>query len=121
VEKQREKIRGGITGKGFIKGDPRINRTKPGPGRPPLWWKHLLGRYEEDAVHLIGATIAEGRSRLRKKGEEGVQRVHLAAAQYVLDRSTASPHSRWTSCRRWTLAAYRTRSWRRLTTYSPEL
>lgn len=27
--------KGGVTGRGFVEGDPRINRTVPGPGRPP--------------------------------------------------------------------------------------
>jgi len=30
----------GATRKGFVGGDPRINRTKPAPGAAPLWWKH---------------------------------------------------------------------------------
>lgn len=42
IKKQRRKQRGGITGKGFVKGDQRINRTKPGPGRPPLKFKDWL-------------------------------------------------------------------------------
>ncbi len=31
MAKQREKQRGGVTGKGFVVGDPRINPTKAGP------------------------------------------------------------------------------------------
>lgn len=31
----------------FKPGDPRI---RPGPGRPPNWWKGLLATYEADAV-----------------------------------------------------------------------
>jgi len=57
VEKQPEKQRGGVTGKGFVVGAPRINRTKAGPGRPPLWWKHRFTRYEEDATELIGLIV----------------------------------------------------------------
>ncbi len=73
----------------FVKGDPRI---RPGPGGAPAWWKHQLSRHEDGAVDLIGGIIAEGQRRLRKrwkkKGETqpGVRRVHLAAAQDVLDR-----------------------------------
>lgn len=74
---------GGVTGKGFVGGDSRINRTIPGPGRPPNWWRDLLKTYEEDAVHLIGATVRQaGR---RKK----VRAVDIQAAKEVLDRRTA--------------------------------
>jgi hypothetical protein len=72
----------------FVQGDPRI---RPGPGRPPLWWKHQLGRYEESAIALIGAAIEEGRRRLRTRGKDGIRRVHLAAAQEVLDRLHGRP------------------------------
>lgn len=75
MEKQREKKPGGITGKGFVKGDPRINRTKPGPGRPPLWWKHQLARYETVAIARIGHLAR------RASGMVG-----LRAAQDILDR-----------------------------------
>ncbi len=81
MEKQREKQRGGITGKGFIAGDPRINRTKPGPGRPPLWWKQALGRYETASI----ATIAHLMRRDKNSS------VRLRAAQYVLDRLHGKP------------------------------
>jgi hypothetical protein len=90
VENSREKSRPNpIPGnKPFVKGDPRI---KAGPGRPPLWWKHQLGQYEESAIELIGAVIEEGRRRLRKRGKDGIERVHLAAAQEVLDRLHGRP------------------------------
>jgi len=76
---------GGVTGKGFAKGDPRINRTIPGPGRPPNWWRDLLRTYEEDAVHLIGATVRGARKRGR------VRAVDINAAREVLDRLHGRP------------------------------
>jgi hypothetical protein len=79
------KKRGGVTGKGFVEGDPRINRVTPGPGRPPNWWRDLLRTYEEDAVHLIGATVREARKRKR------VRAVDIHAAREVLDRLHGRP------------------------------
>ncbi len=76
---------GGVTGKGFAKGDLRINRTIPGPGRPPNWWRDLLRTYEEDAVHLIGATVRGARKRRR------VRAVDIHAAREVLDRLHGRP------------------------------
>jgi len=76
---------GGATGKGFVRDDPRINRTIPGPGRPPNWWRDLLKTYEEDAVHLIGATVREARKRRR------VRAVDIHAAREVLDRLHGRP------------------------------
>lgn len=86
-----EKQRGGITGKGSVESDPRINRTKRGPGRPPLMWKHQISRYEETAIAVIGAVIEDGRRRLRKRGKDGIRPVHLAATQDVLDRLHGKP------------------------------
>ena len=76
---------GGVTGKGFGRGDPRINRTIPGPGRPPNWWRDLLRTYEEDAVHLIGATVRGARKRGR------VRAIDINAAREVLDRLHGRP------------------------------
>ncbi len=76
---------GGVTGKGFGRGDPRINRTVPGPGRPPNWWRDLLRTYEEDAVHLIGATVRGARKRRR------VRAVDINAAREGLDRLHGRP------------------------------
>jgi hypothetical protein len=81
----RTKKGGGVTGKGFVEGDPRINRTIPGPGRPPNWWRDLLRTYEEDAVHLIGATVREARRRRK------VRAVDIHAAREVLDRLHGRP------------------------------
>jgi hypothetical protein len=74
-----------VTGKGFVRDDPRINRTIPGPGRPPNWWRDLLRTYEEDAVHLIGATVRGA----RKGGR--VRAVDINAAREVLDRLHGRP------------------------------
>ncbi len=76
-----------------MKGDPRINRTIPGPGQPPLWWKYQLARHEESTIGLIAGAIAEGHRRLkdRRKKVQGLRRVHLAAAQDVLDRLHGKP------------------------------
>lgn len=81
MEKQREKLRGGITGKGFVKGDPRINRANPGPGRPPVWWKNLLATYEGEAIEVIAHLM-------RKARHESIQ---LRAAQEILDRLHGKP------------------------------
>ncbi len=81
----------------FVKGDSRINRTIPGPGRPPLWWKQALATREQSAIDLIGSVIDEGLRRLKpcrgKRGEpmQQVKHVHLAAAQDVLDRLHGRP------------------------------
>ncbi len=80
MEKQREKQRGGVPGKGFVVGDPRINRTMPGPGRPPLWWKDQLARYESQAIETIGRAL-----------ESSKPWVRLRAAQEVLDRLHGKP------------------------------
>jgi hypothetical protein len=40
-----------------VKSDSPINRTKPGLGGPPLWWKHRFTRYEWDAAELIGLIV----------------------------------------------------------------
>jgi hypothetical protein len=79
------KKRGGVTGKGFVGGDPRINRTIPGPGRPPNWWRDLLRTYEEDAVHLIGTTVRGARK------SKKVRAVDIHAAREVLDRLHGRP------------------------------
>ncbi len=81
MEKQREKQRGGVTGKGFVVGDPRINRTNPGPGRPPLWWKDLLASYEADAVHTLGHAL-----RSAKRWADRIR-----AAEIILDRLHGKP------------------------------
>ncbi len=80
MEKQREKQRGGVTGKGFVVGDPRINRTKPGPGRPPLWWRDRLAQYEAQAIETIGRALQSSKPWVR-----------LRAAQEVLDRLHGKP------------------------------
>jgi hypothetical protein len=80
VEKQREKQPGGVTGKGFVVGDPRINRTKPGPGRPPLWWRDQLARYEAQAIETIGRALQSSKPWVR-----------LRAAQEVLDQLHGKP------------------------------
>ncbi len=76
---------GGTTGKGFGRGDSRINRTIPGPGRPPNSWRDLMKTYEEDAVHLIGATVRGARKRRK------VRAVDIQAAREVLDRLHGRP------------------------------
>ncbi len=58
------------TGKPFAKNDPRINRTKPGPGRPPNWLrdfcddllagpksKHSVSKILGDDEHPAFATM----------------------------------------------------------------
>ena len=76
-QKQRQKQRraGGITGKGFVPGDPRINRTISGPGRPSLEYRDALKALEPAALQVV---------------EEALQArqwsVRLAAARDVLDR-----------------------------------
>lgn len=81
----QERKAGGVTGKGFVRGDSRINRTIPGPGRPPNWWRDLLKTYEEDAVHLIGATVRQARKR------KNVRAVDIHAAREILDRLHGRP------------------------------
>lgn len=76
-----EKQRGGVTGKGFGVGDPRINRTKPGPGRPPLWWKDLLASYEADAVHTLGQAL-----RSAKRWADRIR-----AAEIIMNRLHGKP------------------------------
>ncbi len=65
----------------FVKGDKRINRTKPGPGQPPIWYKDLLSRYEVEAID----TIVD----LMRTSDHHVVRVR--AAQDILDRLHGKP------------------------------
>ncbi len=80
-------------GKPFTKGDPRINRTIPGPGRPPIWWKHELAKHEKNAIDLIGGAIEQGQERLKDRGEKAkeLRRVHLAAALSVIEHLHGKP------------------------------
>ncbi len=72
---------GGATGKGFVRSDPRINRTKPGPGRPPKWWRDLFLTYEADAVHTLGKALTSSRK----------WRDRIQAANIILDRLHGKP------------------------------
>ncbi len=65
----------------FRKGDRRINRTRPGPGRPPKWWKELLATYEADAVHTLGRALKSARK----------WRDKILAASIILDRLHGKP------------------------------
>lgn len=82
LQKQRKKQRrpGGITGKGFIPGDSRINRTRPGPGRPPLAYREALQALEPVALHVVEEALQAGQWTVR-----------LAAARDVLDRLHGKP------------------------------
>ncbi len=83
-EKQPEKqgstnrVRGN---KPFTKGDPRINRTRPGPGRSPMWWRELLATYEQGAVETIGKMATSGRRTW----------LRLRAAQTVIEHLYGKP------------------------------
>ena len=63
--------------KPFVKGDSRI---RPGPGRPPLWWRDRLARYEAQAIETIGRALQSSKPWVR-----------LRAAQEVLDRLHGKP------------------------------
>ena len=77
TKKQREKqVRlGGITGNGFVPGDPRINRTRPGPGRPSLAYREALAALEPEALRAVSEALRSKQWSIR-----------LAAARDVLDR-----------------------------------
>jgi hypothetical protein len=77
AEKQRTKQRrpGGITGKGFTPGDPRINRTRPGPGRPSLAFREALASLEPEALRVLEEALHARQWSVR-----------LGAARDVLDR-----------------------------------
>jgi hypothetical protein len=64
--------------KPFVKGDSRI---RAGPGRPPLWWKHLLASYEADAVHTLGQAL-----RSAKRWADRIR-----AAEIIMDRLHGKP------------------------------
>jgi hypothetical protein len=59
VEKQREKLYRGITGKGFVKNDPRINR------------RDRLARYEAQAIETIGRALQSSKPWVRLRGRAG--------------------------------------------------
>ncbi len=63
--------------KPFVKGDSRI---RPGPGRPPLWWRDRFARYEAQAIETIGRALQSSKPWVR-----------LRAAQEVLDRLHGKP------------------------------
>jgi len=69
TEKQRENL------KPFVPGDARINRTKPGPGRPRKEYREALAALEPKALAVVEATLSSRFPGLR-----------LAAAKDVLDR-----------------------------------
>ncbi len=62
----------------FFKGDVRI---RPGPGRPPAWWKDLLASYEPDAVHTLGQALRSARRWADR----------IRAAEIILDRLHGRP------------------------------
>ncbi len=62
----------------FVKGDGRI---RPGPGRPPAWWKNLLACYEADAVHTLGRALRSARRWADR----------IRAAEIILDRLHGKP------------------------------
>ncbi len=56
----------------FAKGDPRFNRTKPGPGRPPLAWTEALSKHEPEAIQALAEGVSVNKSeRLRYPGLAG--------------------------------------------------
>lgn len=80
--KQREKQPrlGGITGRGFVPGDPRINRTRPGPGRPSLGYREALAALEPAALQVVAEALHAKQWSVR-----------FAAARDVLDRLHGKP------------------------------
>ncbi len=79
TRKATPKATGGVTGKGFVKGDKRINRTRPGPGRPPMAWTEALAKYEPAAIDAL----AEGVSR-KKNGRLCYPTLAVRAAETIL-------------------------------------
>lgn len=88
----RTQRKGGITGKGFVEGDPRINRTIPGPGRPPNWWRDLLSHHEEDAIKILAQALRYGSWASRRQAAEAIlDRLHGKPTQPVEQRSDIEP------------------------------
>lgn len=61
----------------FVKGDPRINRSKPGPGRPPNRWKRLMQRIA-NKPHVL--------RRLRTMLQDGEYGDFLDAFKFVVEQ-----------------------------------
>lgn len=78
--KTRNQRRKQPVGKPFTKGDPRINRTKAGPGRPPLAYRQALKSMEPQALQTVQSVLRMAPPAVR-----------LRAAQDVLDRLHGKP------------------------------
>ncbi len=71
-EKQRKKL----PGRPFVKGDPRINRTKPGSGRPSLEYREALRELSPRALAVLERALRDKHASVR-----------VAAARDILDRA----------------------------------
>jgi hypothetical protein len=60
----------------FKKGDPRINRTKPGPGRPPQDYLRRLQYLEPKALDTIERVLRGGGLPALRAAVEVLQRLH---------------------------------------------
>ena len=76
AEKQHKKL----PGKPFVKGDPRINRTEPGPGRPSLEYREALAQLSPLAMAALEKALKDKHASVR-----------LAAARDILDRIHGKP------------------------------
>jgi len=80
-EPQQQKTRVGVTGKGFVKGDPRINRL----GRPKHFdqFRKLAQRIShEKVIGPDGNTITRAEQLLRRWAQSRVPALQLAFAAY---------------------------------------
>jgi hypothetical protein len=64
----------------FAKGDPRINRTKPGPGRPPQDYLKRLQYLEPKALDAVERVLRGTGLPALRAAVEVLQRLHPVAA-----------------------------------------
>jgi hypothetical protein len=64
----------------FVKGDSRINRTKPGPGRPPEGYLKRLQYLEPKALDTIERVLRGTGLPALRAAVEVLQRLHPVAA-----------------------------------------
>ena len=84
-EAQQQKTRAGVTGKGFVKGDPRINRL----GRPKHFdqFRALAQRIShEKVIGPDGNTLTRAEQLLRSWAKSRVPALQLAFAAYCWGR-----------------------------------